>query len=179
MLCQTLPPRVILEKLIVQPDRRGVLTEVFRETWEGVIRPVQWNIAKSHPNVLRGVHAHIKHDDYIVLLEGKALIGLQDLRLNSQTYGKAMVIEMDGEYPSRLTIPPGVVHGFYFCHSSILLHAVSEYWDPRDELKCHWKAPELQIPWEIESPQISDSDAKAPSFRQLVDDLAPWQDILL
>ncbi|MEI8124887.1 MAG: dTDP-4-dehydrorhamnose 3,5-epimerase family protein [Parachlamydiaceae bacterium] len=174
-----IPQGVILEKLSQKADARGSFVEIFRETWSTAINPVQWNIIKSHANCFRGVHVHIKHDDYLVPLSGKTLIGLQDLRIKSPTYGIGCVVELNGEDPARLTIPPGVAHAFYCTDTSTLIHAVSEYWDPHDELRCHWQSPELKIPWTIENAIVSECDANAPSFKQLVDTLKPWQDTLL
>jgi dTDP-4-dehydrorhamnose 3,5-epimerase-like enzyme len=101
MLCQTLPPGVILQNLSPSFDNRGCFTEVFREAWDPSIDPIQWG------------------------------------------------------------------------------HAVFAYWDPTDELRCLWSDdPELKIPWNIRTPLISESDAHAPSYKELIKALVPWQGIL-
>lgn len=171
----TLPFGVVSKEFITHKDARGTFTEVFREEWQSGISPVQWNIVKSKAGVMRGVHAHICHDDYLILLEGHALIGLQDLRKGSPTEGLAVIVEMDGSKLSHLLIPHGVAHGFYFRTSSMHLYAVSEYWNPNDELRCHWTDPELRIPWPFLSAQLSEHDENAPSFRELAEKIPPWQ----
>ena len=40
----------------------------------------QWNMVRSRPNVLRGVHAHRQHIDYLTMVSGIMILGLQDLR---------------------------------------------------------------------------------------------------
>jgi dTDP-4-dehydrorhamnose 3,5-epimerase len=48
-------------------DRRGSLTEIFRQEWVNSVVPVQWNYVQSEANVLRGVHVHVNHIDYLVV----------------------------------------------------------------------------------------------------------------
>jgi len=48
-------------------DARGALTEIFRGDWPDVAAPVQWNFVHSEANVLRGVHVHVTHVDYLVV----------------------------------------------------------------------------------------------------------------
>src|ERR1035438_1886721 len=106
-------PGVNLRDLCSQADERGSLTEVFREAW--VESPfVQWNHVRSAQGVLRGVHGHYRHGDYLVLLHGSALIGLKDLRPDSASYGASGMVPLRSDKLQSLTIPPGVAHGFYF-----------------------------------------------------------------
>jgi dTDP-4-dehydrorhamnose 3,5-epimerase len=158
-------------------DSRGIFTEVFRETWNTGVHPVQWNIVTSNAGVLRGVHVHVRHNDYLILLQGHASIGLRDLRKNSPTYGMTSLIEMKEDQLQSLTIPYGVAHGFYFHKSSVHLYAVSEYWNPTDELRCHWSDSDLKIPWTFQTADISENDARAPSFKALICQLEPFQPI--
>jgi len=131
------------------------------------VHPIQWNAADSQPNVLRGVHVHHRHDDFLVVLQGRASIGLMDLRDESPTRDLGAVVELDGEHPAALKIPTGVAHGFYFHTAAIHLYGVTEYWDPRDELACRWDDPELTIPWTPHAPTVSERDARAPSLATL------------
>ncbi len=163
----------------MRSDRRGVFTEVFRESWDTGIRPVQWNLVRSEPKVLRGVHVHVRHSDYFVLVNGRVLIGLCDLRQGSPTERAAALIELDGEKLQALTIPPGVAHGFYFIARSQHLYSVSRYWDTADELACQWADPGLGIPWPFDDAVVSERDAGARSLAELLDEIAPYQPIRL
>lgn len=167
----TLPNGVKLLPLETHHDKRGSLTELFRTSWVTGLDVVQWNYVASARDVLRGVHLHIKHEDYLILLSGHATIGLRDLRPESTTHGITAMIEMNGTHPRALTIPPGVAHGFYFHEPSIHIYGVSEFWDERDELGCHWADPELEIRWPHPSPIISARDAALPSLRALIESL--------
>ena len=173
----TLPVGVKVRTLTMHPDERGSFTEFFREEWDSGIAPLQWNVVKSHANVLRGVHVHVRHDDYLILLEGRASIGLCDLRKRSPTEGVRALLEMRGERLEALVTPHGVAHGFYFHTPSVHIYGVSEYFNPADELGCHWADPNLDIPWPTDSPLVSARDAAAPSFSDLLDQLEPWQPI--
>jgi dTDP-4-dehydrorhamnose 3,5-epimerase len=155
-------------------DDRGVFTEVLREQWGTGCAPVQWNYVTSEAGVLRGVHVHRRHADYLVITHGRASIGLCDLRFGSPTEGVATVVEMRGEELAALTIPPGVAHGFYLHEPSMQLYAVSEYWDPQDELGCFWSDPDLAIPWPVTSARISARDQALPSLMELRELMSLW-----
>jgi dTDP-4-dehydrorhamnose 3,5-epimerase len=158
-------------------DQRGAFTEVYRREWDTGIAPVQWNAVTSDAGVLRGVHAHIRHDDYLLVLKGRASIGLRDLRQGSPTEGAAVLVELNAAELAALTIPHGVAHGFYFHEPSVHLYAVSRYWDPADELGCHWADAALEIPWPVAHATVSERDAHAGPLSALLDQLAPWQPI--
>src|SRR5437868_3513527 len=123
---------VLVEDLARQVDHRGDLTEIFRATSYPDAAMVQWNAVRSDANVLRGVHCHRRHHDVIVVVQGRAAIGLQDLRPSSRTVGAAAVVEVGGDAPVSIAIPPGVAHGFYFFEPSLHVYGVSEFWDVAD-----------------------------------------------
>jgi len=154
---------VQLRPLETHGDDRGSVTELFRAGWRDESY-VQWNYVRSDAEVLRGVHGHFRHSDYLVLLEGAALIGLRDLRQGSASEGNVAVVEMTAEKLQTLTIPPGVAHGFYFSRPSSLVYGVTHYWDKGDELGCRWDDPNLGIPWPMKSAQVSPRDAVLPAF---------------
>jgi dTDP-4-dehydrorhamnose 3,5-epimerase len=120
---------------------------------------------------------HVRHDDYLVLLEGHASIGLRDLRLGSPTEGLTAVVDMLGARLSAITIPHGVAHGFYFHEQSIHIYSVSHYWDIADELGCNWADPALGIPWPLKSAMTSERDGAAPPLSELMRQLQPFQPI--
>src|SRR4051794_21842325 len=110
-----------LENLVSHGDARGSVTEIFRAAWASV-NFVQWNFVRSRAGVLRGVHGHFRHSDYLIVLKGSALIGLRDVRQGSVSFGKTDLVSLKGEALQALTIPPGVAHGFYFPEPSLLIY---------------------------------------------------------
>jgi dTDP-4-dehydrorhamnose 3,5-epimerase len=172
-----LPEGVKLRALATHADDRGDLTEIFRANWDTGIVPVQWNVTTSKPGTLRGVHVHRTHDDYLVLLTGRASIGLRDLRSGSPTVGVAALVELSGSGLQTLTIPPGVAHGFYFHELSLMMSSVSHYWSLDDEFSCRWDDPDLEIPWGVGEVKLSPRDASAQPLRGLLFELEQWQPI--
>jgi dTDP-4-dehydrorhamnose 3,5-epimerase len=166
-----------LEVVLLQAhlDERGAFTELFRAEWATGIAPVQWNAVRSEAGVLRGVHVHIRHDDYLTVPFGRAVVGLRDLRRGSPTEGLAATVELGRDAPAGLVIPHGVLHGFYFPEESMHVYAVTEYWDPNDELGCHWADPDLQIPWPVSEAHLSERDAQSQSLTELLAELEPSQ----
>lgn len=170
-MSQELPEGVEIFDLTPHPDDRGVFTELYREEWGSQVRPIQWNAVHSNAGVLRGVHVHTRHADYLTMAKGHMTLGLCDLRPESPTHMRAATVELSAnEAPKALSIPPGVAHGFYFVEDSIHVYAVSHYWDMADELGCRWDDPELGIPWEHESAQISQRDEDLQTLPELIDE---------
>jgi dTDP-4-dehydrorhamnose 3,5-epimerase len=159
---------VYLRPITVHPDQRGTFSEIFREEWDTGVRPVQWNVVRSLPGVLRGVHVHLRHEDYLLVIEGRATIGLRDVRDDSPTSGRAATVEVSGSEPRAIRIPTGVAHGFLFHEPSIHIYSVTHFWDPEDELACHWGDPELGIRWNAAPTSLSAHDAEAPPLRDLL-----------
>jgi dTDP-4-dehydrorhamnose 3,5-epimerase len=170
-LVGSLPHDVRLTPLQPHRDDRGTFLELFREEWEVGVRPVQWNAVHSEAGVLRGVHVHPRHDDYLTIVLGRATIGLRDLREETPTPGAAACVELDAQQPAAISIPHGVAHGFYFHEPSTHIYSVSHYWDMADELGCRWDDPELRIPWPQSEATISSRDAELPTLATLREEL--------
>lgn len=163
----SLPFGVRLHPLKRIEDHRGSLIEIYRDEWVTGARPCQWNATFSEANVLRGVHVHFKHDDYLVVLHGQISVGLYDARSGSPTFRGSCIVELVGGAMSALLIPSGVVHGFYCHEPSLYVYGMNSYYDPSDELGCHWADPALGIPWPCTAPRLSERDRAAVSLAEL------------
>ena len=163
--------------MAMHADERGVFTEIYRREWDTGIDPAQWNVVRSVPGVLRGVHVHPQHTDYLMIVSGTVTVGLRDLRLGSETEGLPATLTVDGDRLTAVTIPPGVAHGFLFHDAAIHLYAVSHYWDTADELACHWSDPTLGIDWPFAPSLVSPRDDTAGSLSDLLAEIAPYQPI--
>lgn len=159
-------------------DDRGSFTEVFRESWKPGAPAVQWNLVESFPGTVRGVHVHVRHLDYWVLVRGRAAVGFRDLRTHSPTFGVSGALYLLAEVPELIVIPPGVAHGFQFHECSLHVYAVTHYWDPADELGCRWDDPALDIPWPAAEARVSPRDRDADALAALMLQLAPHQEAL-
>jgi dTDP-4-dehydrorhamnose 3,5-epimerase len=167
-----LPAGVALRELTPHTDDRGTFLELHRHEWGTGIEPVQWNAVRTEANVLRGVHCHWRHDDYLTVVDGAAEVGLCDLRPDATTHRLACCIRIEAVRPLALTIPAGVAHGFYFPVASLHVYAVSHYWSLDDELGCRWDDPGLRIPWSQRDARVSPRDAALPSLSELERQLA-------
>jgi dTDP-4-dehydrorhamnose 3,5-epimerase len=152
-------------------DARGSLTEIFRRSWVPGPEPfVQGNVSVSRAGVLRGLHLHRSQADYWCLLEGRAFIGLVDLRARSATEGVAAGVTTDaGERRVGLYIPPGVAHGFYAETDLTLLYLVDAEFTGADEFGLAWDDPDVAIAWPSRDPILSDRDRSNPSLREIKD----------
>ncbi len=162
-----LPHGVRLTPLTTHRDERGSVTEIFRDEWSVGVAPCQWNATMSQPNVLRGVHVHYKHHDYLVLLRGKISVGLYDARPKSPTYRMSAMIDLHSHELSGIRVPIGVMHGFYCHEPSMYIYGVDSYFDPDDELGCHWADPGLRIAWPCREPLLSERDRRAGTLAQV------------
>lgn len=151
--------------LTAHPDERGQFVEVFRDEWPLEVRPVQWNAVRSRAGVLRGVHVHVTHHDYLTVLAGTLVLGLHDLRPDSPTTGRSALLTIDADAPRAVAIPPGVCHGFWFPVPSVHLYGVDSYWNVADELGCRYDDPALGLDWGLDgAPLLSERDQGAPDL---------------
>ncbi|HET6618606.1 MAG TPA: dTDP-4-dehydrorhamnose 3,5-epimerase family protein [Dongiaceae bacterium] len=162
-----LPAGVACRPLKTYPDERGDFTEFFRNEWQGSPLPVQWNISRSRPNVLRGVHVHARHWDYLCVVEGTMTIGLRDMRSDALAARQSATLQLNGDVLEVLAIPPGVAHGFYSISHSTYVIGASSYYDPTDHRRCRWDCPELDIRWPCAEPELSPADRDAPAYSEL------------
>ncbi len=161
---------VLSRPLQVHADPRGSFTETYRREWlpEGAREMVQGNVSRSRAGVLRGPHLHRRQADYWVVIEGRAFVGLVDLRSGSPTEGERRELTLDAAEPSGLYIPPGVAHGFYAETDLILHYLVDAYHDGTDEFGIAWDDPELGIAWPTTQPLLSERDRTNPPLAEAI-----------
>ena len=162
MISPLLPDGVILRNLIENDDDRGTLLELYRELWVPVDAFQQWNLVRSRTNVLRGVHVHPRHCDYLHVINGEMLLGLHDLRPEDPNARTTCFVTMKGETPCAAFIPPGICHGFWFPMPTTYVYGLSSGWSINEELGCRYDDKSLGLDWPSEGPILSPRDA-APS----------------
>lgn len=152
-------------------DSRGSFTEYHQTGWGGDFDPAQFSMVKSQRNVMRGCHLHWHHDEYIAIITGAVAVGLKDVRQGSPTEGVWGVFNLYEQDPAALIFPRGLVHGWYFLEDSIHLQATSrtssEYYDT-DNLRVHWRDPDLGIPWPSGKAIVSELADTAPRLRDVL-----------
>ncbi len=171
---------------IAQPcygDARGFFTESFKDSTfreffkrypvQHTPTPVQTNVSLSQQGVIRGLHFQkMPHAQakWISCLQGQMLDIVLDIRPDSDTFGQweAFVLNAPGGTLSSLYIPMGFAHGFEaLTHQTLMQYTVfgAEY-TPAAEAGIAYNDPLLKLPWNTQTPQVSEKDQRWPGFEQ-------------
>lgn len=161
---------------IIQPkvfnDQRGYFFESFRqEDFDANIGGhtlfIQDNESKSSYGVLRGLH-YQKGDDsqakLVRVIKGRVLDVAVDIRRNSPTFGKHVMVELSEENKTQFFIPRGFAHGFLvLSDEAIFTYKVDNKYAPQSEASIRYDDPDLGIQWPIDAKDVitSEKDLKA------------------
>ena len=158
----------------INSDPRGSFVEVWnRQKYRKLgLRAdfVQDNISLSHRNVLRGLHFQNPKPQgkLIQVLQGEVLDVAVDLRRSSTTFGKWAGLVLSSRDRHQFYIPPGFAHGFVALSRTVLFHyKCTAFYSAEDQLTIRWDDPEINIPWPVKHPLLSDKDAEAPLLRDI------------
>lgn len=157
-----LPEGVLVRPLIRHSDSRGDLAELYRADWTPSAPFLQWNLVRSAGGVVRGVHVHPQHCDYLLVLSGTMLLGLHDFRPEDPAKRRSAMLTLSGEDPRAVYIPAGICHGFWFEGPTTYVYGLSTGWDPAEELGCRYDDPALGLDWPVTAPVLSAKDAVPP-----------------
>jgi dTDP-4-dehydrorhamnose 3,5-epimerase len=154
----------------VNLDHRGSLSTIFTQgAPHGPAEMKQWNRVASHAKVLRGIHAHLRYDELYVPITGRMFFFLKDARRDSPSFGSEMSFYSD-EFPdSSILVPVGVAHGVFFETDGILIYGLSGLFTGDDEFGCRWNDAEVCVEWPTTNPILSERDAGAGSFTEMVE----------
>ena len=138
-------------------------------------RFVQANLSTSAAGVLRGLHYHRRQLDYWVVVGGRALIALVDVRPMLHGTGDRPLVETrELGTDESVVIPAGVAHGFLALEPLELLYLVTNEFDGSDELGFAWDDPAVAVPWpRVDGtpdgrPILSERDLSNPPLADLV-----------
>ncbi|MDC0174112.1 dTDP-4-dehydrorhamnose 3,5-epimerase [Gammaproteobacteria bacterium] len=159
--------------IIIEPkvfgDERGFFLETFQAeryaAQGGITLPfVQDNHSRSCKDVLRGLHFQkTKPQGKLVrVVRGEVYDVAVDIRMGSSTYGQWEAVILSEENKTQFWIPPGFAHGFVVLSDSAdFEYKCTDYYDPSDEGSILWNDPDLDIPWPVDNPILSNKDATA------------------
>jgi dTDP-4-dehydrorhamnose 3,5-epimerase len=165
---------VIIEP-IVFGDERGFFLETFQaERYSDLadinLSFVQDNHSRSSKGVLRGLHFQKTKPQgkLIRVVKGEVYDLAVDIRQGSPTFGEWEAVILSEENKTQFWVPPGFAHGFVVLSDTAdFEYKCTDYYDPTDEGSILWNDPDLDIPWPIEHPKMSDTDAIAPKLADL------------
>ena len=175
--------KVIRTKLqdcvVIEPkvfgDERGFFLETFQASryadLAGIVLPfVQDNHSRSSKGVLRGLHFQkTKPQGKLVrVVKGEVYDVAVDIRKGSDTFGHWEGVILSEENKKQFWVPPGFAHGFLvLSETADFEYKCTDYYDPSDEGSILWSDPDLNIPWPIDHPRLSDKDSSAPKLVDL------------
>jgi len=165
--------------VIIEPkvfgDERGFFLETFQSDryadLAGISLPfVQDNHSRSSKGVLRGLHFQkTKPQGKLVrVVRGEVYDVAVDTRQGSPTYGQWEAVILSEENKTQFWVPPGFAHGFIvLSQTADFEYKCTDYYDPSDEGSLLWNDPDLNIPWPIDNPKLSEKDSNAPLLADL------------
>ncbi len=119
---------------------------------------VQDNESKSSYGVLRGLHYQKGADaqaKLVRVIKGTVLDVVVDIRRESPTFGKHVMVELSEENKRQLFIPRGFAHGFLvLSKEAIFTYKVDNTYAPQSEACIRYNDPTLDIKWPIPSEDI-------------------------
>lgn len=128
---------------------------------------VQDNHSRSAKGTLRGLHyqLHRPQSKLCRVVEGEALDVAVDIRLGSPHFGKSVSVLLSADKHNQIYIPDGFAHGFLALTDSVqFLYKCSDFYDFADEYGIAWNDPDLDIPWGVENPLVSEKDSRHPAL---------------
>ena len=151
-------------------DKRGYFCEVFKQAdfdaHVGHVEFIQDNESFSTKGVLRGLHfqrGEWSQAKLVRVSQGAVLDVAVDLRKDSPTWGKHIVVELNDETGRQLFIPRGFAHGFVVLSDvAQFQYMVDNIYAPQSEATLQFDEPALGIDWVIDRKDmvLSDKDLK-------------------
>ena len=157
-----IPGVYILEPRVFE-DARGYFMETWREedfnrAMGREVHFVQDNQSMSSRGVLRGLHYQRGADSQAKLvrvLQGTVVDVAVDLRKDSPTFGRHVMVELSAENKRQLFIPRGFAHGFQVVsETAVFTYKVDNRYAPESECSIHYADPDIGIDWPIKGQEV-------------------------
>lgn len=163
-------------------DARGLFTRTFDaavfDDWLGVPGAaatfVQDSQSRSGHGVIRGMHGRRGRGEakLVRCANGAVHDVLVDARPDSPTFGQHESFLLDDNEFRHLYVPPGLLHGFQaLTPTADVCYRIDRGHDPTEDVAVAYNDPDLAITWPLPMTVISQRDAAAGSWRELVTQL--------
>jgi len=148
-------------------DLRGLLWTSFIDKQLNDYIPdelsfVHDKFAITKQNVLRGIHYDSKSWKLVTCVDGIVEQVIVDMREESPNFKKWEKIELCGDRPTMVLVPPGVGNAFYVKSSSAVYHYKlayhGNYADEDEQETVYWNDTSLGIDWSATEPILSNRD---------------------
>jgi dTDP-4-dehydrorhamnose 3,5-epimerase len=168
---ETALPGVLVIEPRVFSDDRGFFLESYQATrYHAAGIPaafVQDNVSRSVRGTLRGLHFQEPNAQgkLVQVIRGSVYDVVVDVRRGSPTFCKWIGVELSGDVPRQMWIPPGYAHGFCVTSESAdFLYKCTTPYAPDSERSIRWNDPQIGIDWPVAHPLLSKKDADAPTL---------------
>jgi dTDP-4-dehydrorhamnose 3,5-epimerase len=154
-------------------DHRGFFSRSFcadEFVSYGLISEVsQTSICFNHTRgTVRGLHRQVPpyaEAKLVRCTRGAIADVAVDVRPESETYGKHVMVELSAENRRALFLPPYVAHGFQtLVNDTEVMYQVSGRYEPASEQGFRWNETEFGIKWPLPVTVMSEKDASWPSL---------------
>ena len=151
---------------IIQPkvfnDARGYFFEAWKkeefEQHVGRVDFIQDNESKSSYGVLRGLHyqkGDFSQAKLVRVIKGRVVDVAVDIRRNSPTFGKHVMVELSDDNKRQFFIPRGFAHGFLvLSDEAVFTYKVDNPYAPQSEASIRFDDPDLAIQWPIDANDV-------------------------
>jgi dTDP-4-dehydrorhamnose 3,5-epimerase len=164
--------------LIIEPQLFGDSRGFFKETFQieryrdtGITLPfVQDNHSRSQRGVLRGLHLQKSRPQgkLVSCSRGVVYDVAVDIDPNSETFGQYVGVELSEDNHRQMWIPPGYAHGFCVVSEvADFQYKCTDLYFPEDEGGLMWNDSEVNIPWPVANPQLSEKDKQLPTLADI------------
>lgn len=152
-------------------DHRGFFSRAFcadEFAGHGLISDVsQTSICFNHTRgTVRGLHRQVPpHAEakLVRCIRGAIADVAVDVRPESPTFGRHVMVELSADNHRALFLPPYVAHGFQtLTDKTEILYQISGPYVPSSEQNFRWNEPAFGIEWPLPVTVISEKDASWP-----------------
>jgi len=170
---ETFIPGLFEIQPVIHGDDRGWFIETFNTArYENLLGRklefVQDNMSMSSKGILRGLHFQsppMSQAKLVSCVSGSVLDVVVDIRSDSPSYGKHYSTVLTSDRHNQLFIPRGMAHGFLALEDqTIFSYKCDNYYSKEHEMTLKWDDQDLDIPWGIDSPIISEKDKQGDRF---------------
>lgn len=155
-------------------DDRGYFVERYRkdlfDSEIGKVDFIQDNQSLSSKGVLRGLHyqkGEFSQAKMVWVLSGRVLDVAVDLRKESPSFGKYVMVELSDENRKMLFIPRGFAHGFLvLSENATFAYKVDNVYSPSQEITISYDDKDIDIKWPLDGLEIklSEKDKNGINF---------------
>lgn len=160
----------------LQRDHRGFMSRIFCAA-EFAEHGLNAEVAQTAlcfnqtRGTVRGLHRQVAphpQANLVRCIRG-AIVGVAvDVRPESPTHGKHVLVELTADNHRALFLPPYVAHGFQtLTDDTEIIYQISNLPVPGSEENFRWNEPQFGIEWPLPVTVISESDASWPLLEPL------------